>query len=75
MSATGAYQKIALGGPDFHAMTSRTYDALGPSEPYEILTACLLRTEEHVELSRGFRVIIHARILPIGVTGVKGIPP
>lgn len=74
MSTTGAHQKVALRGPDFHATASRADDAFRPTNSHQICTACIFGTEQRIEFRWGFGVIVHARTLPVVLTGVKGIP-
>ena len=72
-SARGTSYQTALRKPSPLIGTSGTRKTIGPLEPEEVLPARLFRGKPTFEFQKRSRVVLHATILHLVVTGVKEI--
>jgi hypothetical protein len=74
--AFGTTKQPTSHNPSSFIFASRATKSLGPPQPEQIISARVLRRKPILELLGSFRILSHeSKILYVGATGVKCIPP
>ena len=74
--AAPAHPEPPPGAPRLSSLTGGTHESVRPPKSREVVAARFLRGEEGLELLKRPRIVLpYPGLLPVGATGVKGIPP